>query len=136
MKDRYLYKAKRADNGEWVHGYYAVIGGREVIIKNQEEKYYAVDEGKNSSGNEIVPIRPATLCQCTGLKSENGNLIWENDIVTLPTEEDFFVICWDKDDAKFCFENNSITADFDNYWGWQTEVIGNKFDNPELLEEA
>lgn len=76
MKDRYLHKAKRADNGEWVHGYYAVIGGREVIIKNQEEKYYAVDEGKNSRGNEIVLIRPATLCQCTGLKSENGNLIW------------------------------------------------------------
>lgn len=48
----------------------------------------------------------------------------------------FFIICWDKDDAKFCIENNSITADFDNYWGWQTEVIGNKFDNPELLEEA
>ena len=23
MKDRYLYRAKRTDNGEWVEGYYA-----------------------------------------------------------------------------------------------------------------
>ncbi len=38
MKDRYLHKAKRADNGEWVHGYYAVIGGREVIIKKPRRK--------------------------------------------------------------------------------------------------
>lgn len=53
MKDRYLHKAKRADNGEWVHGYYAVIGGREVIIKNQEEKYYAVDEGKTQEGMRL-----------------------------------------------------------------------------------
>ncbi len=135
MKDRYLYKAKRADNGEWVHGYYAVIGGREVIIKSREEKYYTVDEGKNASGNEIVPIRAATICQCTGLRDKTNTLIWENDIVRLPAEEDFLIICWDENDAKFCLENNYTTTDFDNYWFWETEVIGDKFDNPELLGE-
>ena len=135
MESRYLYKAKRADDGAWVQGYYVVIGGRKVIIKNQTEKYYVADEGKNSSGNEIVPIRPATLCQCTGLQDANGTLIWENDIVTLPIEDEFFAVCWEEDCARFSLEGDTTVVHFDNYWGWQTEVVGNTFDNRELLGE-
>ena len=29
---------------------------------------------------------------------------------------------------------DGLTVDFDNYWSYQTEVAGNIFDNPELLE--
>ena len=37
MEDRYLFKAKRVNNGEWVIGYYGVIGKRNVIIEKYAE---------------------------------------------------------------------------------------------------
>lgn len=81
--DRYLYKAKRLDNGEWVVGYYAVIGQRNVIIEKCVENYYCPDACESRHGNQIHEVNSKTICQCTGLKDKNGKLIWENDIVEL-----------------------------------------------------
>lgn len=81
MEDRYLYKAKRLDNGEWVVGYYAVIGERNVIIEKCVENYYCPDTCESRHGNKIHEVNSKTICQYTGLKDKNGKLIWENDIV-------------------------------------------------------
>ena len=123
MESRYLYKAKRVDTGEWVQGYYAVLCNKSVIIQEQEEK------------QELIAVEPFTICRCTGLQDADGMLIWENDIVTLPVEDDFFIVCWEEDCARFSLESDTMVVHFDNYWGWQTEVVGNTFDNRELLDE-
>lgn len=79
-------------------------------------------------------IDPVTLCQYTGLTDKDGKKIWENDIVELPDGEGYFTCEWEEGTARFVMNGDGLTVDFDNYWSYQTEVAGNIFDNPELLE--
>lgn len=147
MEDRYLFKAKRADNGEWVEGYYLSDNrpnGSHFIVCycKYEEKTYEID--------------PSTICQCTGLKDRHGNLIFENDLMDgfiypylsgLDSEHDYFAeVCWCDDITGFgiCthkYKNSDVrgSADGDvdlieDFDSSKWEVIGNIFDNPELLE--
>lgn len=120
--DRYLYKAKRLDNGEWVQGYLYGIW----------EKRYILWGMANDIPN-MIEIDPSTICQCTGLKDKNGRLIWENDIVkinnsrgnVLITFRDFEIICTIPNEKYY-----KHRLEYDTEY----EVVGNIFDNPELLE--
>lgn len=132
MEDRYLFKAKRLDNGEWVQG--ALLDGEIYCLIAQEIKFspYIMHECK-IVGYEVDRD---TICQCTGLKDKNGKLIWENDIVEILSKDGRFVIEWSDTEAKWQMHNfeEGYTVDFDNYWSHEVEVISNKFNNPELLE--
>lgn len=140
MQDRYLFRGKRIDNGEWVHGYLFDDGfenGRVFIGGIVIEKYNgtACDDW-NVTGINFYEIDPNTICQCTGLKDKNGNLIWENDIVSYCdcTKEDY-VISWEQNKACFEYQQYSCSMmNFDELSSCEVEVVGNVFDNPELLE--
>lgn len=122
MKDRYLFKAKTC-NGEWVTGF----------LHCKDKKWYI----SNKAGSPFAfEVRPDTICQCTGLKDENGNLIWEHDIVNCPTEECCGYIGWNESEAGFYFNVLLEDGGFEeeHIYDYSIEVIGNKFDNPELLE--
>ena len=134
MNDRYLYRAKRTNNGEWVEGYYAVARDRKgltqhnILIADNDIGYF-----------KWIVVDPSTVCQCTGLKDKNGKLIWESDICiitdgTLDEEDGYFRLDWEIDRAMFEFEGTGICANFDNVSGYDCEGVGNIFDNPELLE--
>lgn len=114
MEDRYLFKAKRLDNGEWLE--WDVIAG---IPEN-------------------VSILADTICQSTGLRDKNCKLIWENDIVNCLTEECCGYIGWNESEAGFYFNVLLEDGRFEeeHIYDYQDgiEVIGNIFDNPELLE--
>ena len=134
-----LFRAKRKDNGEWVEGYLFddgmpkpkryFIGG--IIIKPYEGT--ACDKW-NVVGIDFCEIDIDTLCQFTGLTDKNGKKIWENDIVELPDENVYFKCEWEKDTARFVLNGDRFTVDFDDYREYEVEVIGNIFDNAELLE--
>ena len=140
MQDRYLSKAKRKDNGEWVQGVPFEIEGKTVILINDTEnllRTHYLEENMWTSEIYAIEVDPSTICQCTGLKDKNGKLIWENDVVSYCdcTKEDY-VIAWEQNKACFEYQEYSCSMmNFDELSGCEVEVIGNIFDNPELLEE-
>ena len=132
MEDRYLFKAKRLDNGEWVQG--ALFNGESHCIIGQEIKFSPYTEHEcKIVGYEVDRD---TICQCTGLKDKNGNLIWENDIIKC--KFGIAVAVWDKSEWRIKLVKDNIWRKDLHYWvvedNQRTEVVGNIFDNPELLE--
>ena len=131
MEDRYLFKAKRLDNGEWVQGYlYGIWEKRYVLC------------GMTNDIPDMIEVDTSTICQCTGLKDKNGQKIWENDIVgfldTYSTENGHAEagcigkVVWDDETISFQVTNR-LSADSYEVLD-ECGVIGNIFDNPELLE--
>lgn len=84
-----LFKGKSVQTGEWIEGYFAIICEKTVIIEKESEKYYSIDDEKNSRGNRIIEINPETLCQFTGRCDKNGKKIWENDILMAHLDESY-----------------------------------------------
>lgn len=137
MENRYLCKARPiGTRKQWVTGFYAVLGEKTVIIVNEPEKFYDVDSEKNSHGNKIVEVIPKTVCQCTGRNDKNGKLIWENDIVVYyDMTEERYLISWESNKACYEYQQYGCSLmNFDELSGCEIEVLGNIFDNPELLE--
>ena len=140
--DRYLYRAKRTDSGEWVEGYYLfcpIQADNKHSVENFIYKHWIVTHNGNP-----FKVDSSTICQCTGLKDKNGNLIWENDIcrrILLPTKriETNFRIAYvpykcclsavDLDGSNITFLSDYINNQY------EVEVVGNIFDNLELLEK-
>lgn len=141
MEDRYLFKAKRIDNGEWVTGQYVKgldMYGKEVhLIFEPTTIFYSSSETDGWS-----EIDPSTICQCTGLKDKNGNLIWENDIVTywdtystesgLAESDCNGQVVWDDETISFQVTNRLSAESYEVLD--ECSIIGNIFDNKELLE--
>lgn len=136
MNNRYLYRAKRVDNGEFVIGNYQ----RRFDLLGNEEHYIFCSKSHNAW--EYAEVDPSTIRQCTGLKDKNGKLIWEGDIIRY---EDIIIgkqksdrIVWNKYHAGFCIEHESKMGlqllYMNGCLGRDSEVIGNIFDNKELLE--
>jgi uncharacterized phage protein (TIGR01671 family) len=136
------FRGKRLDNGEWVYGDLVQIEGSYI---------YDYDIGDN--GVEQKPIlsqikwnvNPETVGQYTGLKDKNGVEVYEGDIVTAcwydyeePNHDmtgiveftEGWMSYWiaDYDKKKFSELNGQ------GYYHWTIEVIGNIYDNPELLD--
>lgn len=128
MENRYLFRGKRIDTGEWVFG--------ELV----HSVYKIGDTCVGQYGNEVGmhEVDPETICQCTGIKDKNGKLILENDIVNCLTEDCSGYIGWNESEAGFYFnvllEDGSFEEEHIYDYQDCIEVIGNTFDNPELLE--
>ena len=148
MNDRYLFKAKRADNGEWVYGNLiwsddCVDDYRAIIIPTNNSNMFTKGGAKGDLGFENwYRVNENTICQCTNLKDKNGKLIWENDIAK-DEKGNFYKSIWQDNFYKFCWVciKSNIKVCVGNKWdlwdsikGFEIEVVGNIFDNPELLE--
>ena len=140
-------KGKRIDNGEWIVG--------DGIHYPKSINYIGTCwiDGGLPVANDWVQVIPETVCLFTGLHDINGNEIYENDIVRY---KNIGKISVDWDTGKVtnyeeecirtglveftggCFTPLPEIHDCEDYWySWANinfEVLGNKFDNPELLK--
>lgn len=133
MQDRYLFKAKRKDDGEWV------FGGLSYCEKTNA--YFITNMGKDhiSYIGFHKEVDSNTICQCTGLKDKNGRVIWENDIVMTVYDgnEHIYQVVWDESELDFKATNGkeNYKSNFEYLPCCdEIEILGNCFDNPELLE--
>lgn len=139
-----LFKAKQIGNGEWVEGW---------IVPTMSNTYpdgYRIIDVRGINYDELDYWEPnfiswkvdeTTICQYTGLTDKNGNKIWENDIVECKTKIYHFQsqIEWDTLSGGFLLHDSAISAvglDAITKHGIYSDVqvIGNIFDNPEILE--
>ncbi len=139
MSRKILFKGKRVDNGEWVEGYYVLIGSchriytGEIDINKSFENQYGLYIPEKAN----YLIDPKTICQYTGLTDNNKKKIWENDIVKTNSGRICKIIWfsspqyqgWDLIPLEV---DNPAPSQF-NLWS-ELEVIGSIFDNSELLE--
>lgn len=92
----------------------------------------------------IHKVDPSTICQCTGLSDENGKKIFEGDIVGYidgtSTESGFSEqncrgqVEWDEETASFQVTER-LSAESYEVLDRGCKVLGNIFDNAELMEE-
>ena len=132
MNDRYLYRAKRTDNGEWVEG-------------DLVHSVYKINDtcvGKYGSNVGMHQVDESTICQCTAVPDRDNTIMFENDVVRESNgvrgvirfgrygdeKTDYgFYIEWEKSQPYW---RNDIY-----FWQNELRVIGSYIDNPELLDQ-
>lgn len=141
-EDYMLYEKLYKDNKDTIDVFNnGFVYGSLVVIK---DKYYicvgiagvSINSLINNTTATFVEVIPETISQYTGLKDKNGNKIFEGDIVERLWlgEKHIYRIYYDNDIASFIGKDiyglNFTTFDCD---ACEFEVIGNIYDNPELL---
>ena len=129
-----LFRGKQTDNGEWVEGYY--LNQRESLT-DKKACYIATNNGY---GFNYISVIPETVGQYTGLTDKNGRKIFEGDILGGFLDEEYpehkTIVAVEWYEGMWVTHQGNCCPDLlekGDVMDW-FEVIGNIYDNPELLK--
>ena len=126
MNRQIIFRGKRLDNGEWIYGDLQLGDGDHIpmigVVRGGHDPYY-------------YQVEEATVGQFTGLRDKDSRPIYEGDIVmqrgysgvkplVVRFEQGAFIVGW---------HGGSSTQTRPMLIQKRCEVIGNRFDNPDLL---
>jgi len=142
--ERFLYRGKRLDNGEWVIG---------SLVMNHSSHSICKPSTSQAGARKFFKVDPATIGQCTGLKDRHGKLIFDGDLCKgeyreievdkdgKPYEGDN--VCTYIEVVRYCVDqggymlttgNDGEMSVLDINAAARVEVVGNVHDNADLLE--
>ena len=138
-----LFRGKRVDNGEWVNGYF-IKANHHWHEHGVHEDWIAVDTIQNGGWCNVrckYAVIPETIGQYAGLTDKNGTKIFEGDIITAEIYEREY------EDEYLSNTPIQVTYCSGYFYPFHLEgcwrsgvsnitVIGNTYDNPELLKES
>jgi len=154
-----LCRAKSVENKKWDEGYYAQIGGKDCILLSKSEKFFSIEDGQDSSGVRIVEVIPETLSK----KIEDVKWYWKdknfieniegvylNDVVEFYHDGGKHIGYLDMEygclmiaSATVCDGyvwvhdlEAEVIEDIDEYRYITAKLLGNRFDNKELLDKG
>ena len=134
------FRAKKTENGKWVYGYYHKLN------ESFENKDCILEHHRNTS--TIIDI--TTVGQYTGLIDKNGKKIFEGDIHhnydTHSKKDRWYIVCYGEfHDTVYNFDgygwyfveiNGDDTESFEGNEQDYVNIVGNIYDNPELIEKV
>jgi hypothetical protein len=121
------FRGKTFDKGmffqtsEWIFGDLEQLGGKAFIDGQHERRR----------------VFPETVGQYAGKTDKNKKRVFEGDIVLIPTDPGIAAVMWNEDTASFvyseCTEGVVVLVPMPFIRPEDVEVIGNIYDNPELI---
>ena len=130
---RYKFRGQKIDTKEWIYGSF-------IQMNSNEHQCFIFPENTplciELTDFYTIPVLKETVGQYAGQHDRNGKEIYEGDLVIVEQEDEseLIEIKWYDDASRFVLAASTYTCDFDNYSGEDCEVIGNIYENPELLK--
>lgn len=130
-----LFRGKRVDNGEWVYGtveYHLVDGD---LTRTKQEAFITYDSMDRIGKvyRDRFEVNLDTIGQYTGLVNQSNTMLFEGDILDESGYK--FVVKFDQKWAKFKLQHNKTAIQYPEWnRGVLIRLIGNIYDNPELLD--
>lgn len=128
MNREILFRGQCCTDGKWVEGYLGIEVPDELVIQQ-----FSFDEYFKSDCIDQYSVKPETIGQYTGLTDKNNVRIFEGDII-----HGFggnFAVCWSPEICSFVAGEGRRILPAMTYGTMKSfEVIGNIYDNPELME--
>lgn len=124
-----IFRAKRLDDGELVYGAYLQVEDKHYIVTGPYKSYVADDDFLMMF--TTVPVDPATVGQFIGMTDKQLKPVFEGDIVEVKGHYPGVVRF---DAGEYYLYRNGKFSGFRDQIPEYGLVIGNIYDNPELMK--
>lgn len=126
------YNRTEYKDGEWVYG---------LVTKLYDELFENLPaEMTDINGISNIEIDYKTIGQYTGLTDKNGNRIFEGDMIDFldrSNGDSYGVVRYEEIETEFEFKSYNLCRSLGRYYyPKEIEVVGNIYDNPELLKDG